>query len=76
MNMTDSNNIDTSSIPDKEPLRQMYFLACCKNILSQKSQELGRDLKMFVQTFGCQMNEHDSEKLSGMLIKMGYKKAS
>ena len=76
MNITHFNNIDTSSIPDKEPFRQMYFLSCCKNILSQKSQELGRDLKMFVQTFGCQMNEHDSEKLSGMLTEMGYKKAS
>ncbi|MFL0196383.1 tRNA (N6-isopentenyl adenosine(37)-C2)-methylthiotransferase MiaB [Clostridium sp. WILCCON 0269] len=29
----------------------------------------------FIQTHGCQMNEEDSEKLSGMLKKMGYKKA-
>ncbi|MBQ5796630.1 MAG: tRNA (N6-isopentenyl adenosine(37)-C2)-methylthiotransferase MiaB [Firmicutes bacterium] len=26
----------------------------------------------FIQTFGCQMNEHDSETLAGMLIEMGY----
>ena len=26
----------------------------------------------FIQTYGCQMNEEDSEKLSGMLKKMGY----
>jgi tRNA-2-methylthio-N6-dimethylallyladenosine synthase len=25
-----------------------------------------------VKTFGCQMNEHDSEKLRGMLKRMGY----
>jgi len=25
-----------------------------------------------ITTFGCQMNEHDSETLSGMLIKKGY----
>lgn len=73
----DFDTIDISSeVPTTEPLRQMYFLACCKKILSQKKAELGRDLKMFVQTFGCQMNEHDSEKLSGMLTNMGYKKAS
>lgn len=25
-----------------------------------------------ITTFGCQMNEHDSEKLAGMLLQMGY----
>lgn len=27
----------------------------------------------FIQTFGCQMNEHDSEKMAGMLEEKGYK---
>ena len=26
----------------------------------------------FIRTFGCQLNENDSEKLAGMLIEMGY----
>lgn len=26
----------------------------------------------FIETWGCQMNEEDSEKLSGMLLSMGY----
>ena len=26
----------------------------------------------YIQTFGCQMNEHDSEKLAGMLEEKGY----
>jgi tRNA-2-methylthio-N6-dimethylallyladenosine synthase len=25
-----------------------------------------------IQTFGCQMNERDSETLAGMLTEMGY----
>ena len=25
----------------------------------------------YIQTFGCQMNEHDSEKLAGMLEEEG-----
>ena len=28
--------------------------------------------KYFIQTFGCQMNEEDSEKLCGMLNRQGY----
>ena len=31
------------------------------------------DKKTFhITTFGCQMNEHDSETLAGMLIEKGY----
>lgn len=30
-------------------------------------------MKYFVKTFGCQMNEADSEKISGVLEKKGYK---
>ena len=30
----------------------------------------------FIQTFGCQMNEHDSEIMAGMLIDKGYVPAS
>ena len=36
------------------------------------SEELGRPLTACVRTFGCQMNEHDSEKIKGMLKSMGY----
>lgn len=28
--------------------------------------------KYIIQTFGCQLNENDSEKLCGMLEQMGY----
>lgn len=31
--------------------------------------------KFFIETYGCQMNVHDSEKLSGMLREMGYEPA-
>ncbi|MDP4143977.1 MAG: tRNA (N6-isopentenyl adenosine(37)-C2)-methylthiotransferase MiaB [Bacillota bacterium] len=31
-------------------------------------------LKYYIETWGCQMNEEDSEKLSGMLKRIGYEK--
>ena len=32
----------------------------------------GKNLKYFIFTMGCQLNENDSEKISGMLEEMGY----
>ena len=29
-----------------------------------------------ITTFGCQMNEHDSETLAGMLLEKGYQPAA
>ena len=31
-----------------------------------------KNLKYYIETWGCQMNEEDSEKLSGMLKNIGY----
>ncbi len=40
----------------------------------EKVKELneGKNLKYYILTMGCQLNENDSEKLGGMLTKMGY----
>ena len=34
-----------------------------------------RQLRYHVTTFGCQMNEHDSERMKGMLDSLGYAEA-
>ena len=31
--------------------------------------------KYFIETFGCQMNVHDSEKIAGMLVDLGYEES-
>ena len=36
---------------------------------------LGKNLKYIVLTMGCQLNENDSEKISGMIEEMGYTRA-
>lgn len=53
----DFDQIDlTKEAPVAEPERQYYFIAKCRELIQQKSQELGRDLMCNVTTFGCQMN--------------------
>ena len=32
----------------------------------------GRELYVYIETFGCQQNEADSERLCGMAVEMGY----
>lgn len=58
--------------PEEEPQRQYYFIKKCREIVKRKSEELGRPLYACTVTMGCQMNARDSEKLSGILEKVGY----
>ncbi|MDO4734854.1 MAG: tRNA (N6-isopentenyl adenosine(37)-C2)-methylthiotransferase MiaB [Lachnospiraceae bacterium] len=58
--------------PDEEPSRQFFFIERCKEIIAEKAAEKGRPLTACVNTFGCQMNAKDSEKLIGILKKIGY----
>ena len=73
----DLSKIDTSGVPPQDKTeRQYYYMAKMKEIIKAKSEELGRPLFCFTQTFGCQMNAHDSEKLLGMLKEMGYEETA
>ena len=58
--------------PFEEPERQYYFIKKGREYVTARSKELGRDLTCSIQTFGCQMNGRDSEKLAGILEQMGY----
>lgn len=58
--------------PKRETDRQRFFMEKCRNIIRQKELELGRRLTFNDQTFGCQMNFKDSEKLNGILEEIGY----
>lgn len=58
--------------PQDEPQRQYYFIKKARQYVKDKSKELGRSLTADVVTFGCQMNARDSEKITGILEKIGY----
>ena len=59
-------------IPKREPQRQQYFMAYAKEQLHILEENLGRPLTCCINTFGCQMNARDSEKLLGILETIGY----
>ncbi len=41
--------------------------------LEDNCLNIGINKKFFLKTYGCQMNEHDSENIRGMLETMGFK---
>ena len=43
-----------------------------KYIFNTNLSTIGVGKKYFVKTYGCQMNEHDTENIKAMLEKMGY----
>lgn len=51
---------------------QLDYIDKLTTVVKEKSEELGRPLTYNVTTFGCQMNARDSEKLRGILDKVGY----
>ncbi len=75
-NEVDLDKIDINSEPPmEEPARQYYFMAKCREWIREFERKNGRCPTAFTQTFGCQMNARDSEKLTGILEKIGYKQA-
>ena len=66
----------TKEPPADDTARQYYFIEKAKAYVQRESEELGRSLTFCVTTFGCQMNARDSEKLCGILEKIGYVEAT
>ena len=61
-----------AAAPVSEPERQYYYIEKAKAYLEKMSEAVGRPLTFCVTTFGCQMNARDSEKLTGILERIGY----
>ncbi len=62
----------TQPCPEEEPFRQYYFIQKARSYYQELAKRAGRDLTCSIQTYGCQMNVRDSEKLTGILEKIGY----
>ena len=58
--------------PAGEPERQYYFLDRLREVVEKKKAEEGFSATFHIETYGCQMNAKDSEKLCGILLKAGF----
>ncbi len=61
-----------SAPPAEEPARQRFYIEKMRTYADEAAVRLGRKLRFCVQTFGCQMNARDSEKLAGILSEAGF----
>lgn len=73
--MTNRNNVEELKKLSDEAVLQKEYMDKCKALLEKKREELGRPLYCSIQTFGCQMNARDSEKLLGILKEIGYEES-
>ena len=62
----------TKEPPQEEPARQCYFMAKCREWVQDFAHRNKRIPTASIQTFGCQMNARDSEKLAGILEQIGF----
>lgn len=59
-------------LSDAEMQKQNEYINRVRSLNDRYCLESGTVKKAYVQTFGCQQNEADSEKIAGMCVSMGY----
>ncbi|MDF2987065.1 MAG: tRNA-N(6)-(isopentenyl)adenosine-37 thiotransferase enzyme MiaB [Eubacterium sp.] len=62
----------TTQVSAEEIAQQYKYIEALKQFNQDLVTKTGKPVKYNIETFGCQMNENDSERLSGMLSEMGY----
>lgn len=60
------------TIDQKEISRQNLYLEQVLDCQEEYRQSTGFTRRYFIQTYGCQLNENDSEQIAGQLDRMGY----
>lgn len=63
---------DTINISQEETNKQMKIIKELKIKFDDEFKKTGKRKTFHVETFGCQMNSRDSEKITGILTQIGY----
>ena len=72
------DSADLNAAPSQEDgvSRQAWFIKKARELVLEREQAAGRRLTACTVTFGCQMNERDSEKLRGILDLVGFEESA
>lgn len=63
---------NTANVNDLEAAKQLQIMNELKGIFDEEYERTGKRKTYHIETFGCQMNSRDSEKISGILKQIGY----
>ncbi|NLY43854.1 MAG: tRNA (N6-isopentenyl adenosine(37)-C2)-methylthiotransferase MiaB [Clostridiaceae bacterium] len=59
-------------LSEEQIQKQKEIMARIRERMDIEKQRSGKDKLAFIQSYGCQQNENDAERLRGMLREMGY----
>lgn len=62
----------STNVNDMEAAKQLDIINKLKIYFDQEYEKTGNKKTYHIETFGCQMNTRDSEKISGILKQIGY----
>ena len=62
-------------VTEEQIAHQYEYMQFIARMNAERAQVRGEKPRAFTQTFGCQQNEADTERIAGMLHEMGYDKA-
>ena len=62
----------TKKVSAEEIAQQYKYIDTIKQYNQDLITQTGSPVSYFIETFGCAMNQNDSERLSGMLSEMSY----
>ena len=65
-----------SAVTDPETAEHLAHIGAVRARLEKEGRTGERAPKYYIQTFGCQQNEADSERLAGLCAAMGYVKTA
>ena len=65
-------SIENTNVNELEAARQLNIINELKARFELEYQKTGKRKTYHIETFGCQMNSRDSEKMSGILKQIGY----
>lgn len=70
------NRYAPTAVPQEDIERQLAYIDRIAAMSRDFEQRTGRKPHAYTQTFGCQQNEADTERIAGMLHDMGYEKTT